>query len=760
MARRPPLHRRRRLRDLVATAVAAPALLACAALAPLAPASGADAASSQASTSDSTARPAVLGTASADDDQGLTVAIDALSPEVLTTQSEVHVSGTVTNSTTHTLAAPGLDVFVQPSTPVTEAQLTSFLSGSQWPGWRVATQTLPGDVAAGASEAFDVTVSVADLPLSDSFEWGPRGVTVSASSGGSSGEDRTLLLWDSGYEVAPTVLDTLVPWTSTTPTGTDTPTTTGDAPTTADGAGSDATAPTTLGDTVLSLAQMDGVTLAVDPEVLPATSSGSGSDGSQSGDQSGSQSGDESGEESGAVSGAVSGTQSGAQSGPGTGTEAPSFTQTLMDTATEVVALPRWDADLGAIVLSGQKDLLSLATTSREEVRTPGTSADVLDDVVWPTATGFGREALAAFRGQTVVAPAGSLEPADDLTFTSVTRVEVDATSGATSTSGASNSTTTVLTSQKAISDLLGWQTGSRADDLDARQALAALTAIITREKPNESRTLLATVPRSTPLDQQLTGRVRALVDQRWVSPATFSAVRSSEPTDQKRTTVGAAHPLNEAATSVFRTIADALARIEPLARATDSPDTVLDTLETSALRTLSAGATTAERTHRAAVLDGQVSTLLNSVRAEPSVTINLINKTAEFPVRVRNKLPWAVDVHVTLIPSDPRLQVLRVQDATLPAGSTTSVEVPVRAIGSGNIEVTYLVTTPDGHQLDQRQQVTVRMRAGWEDTATIVIAVLLAVALVGGVARTLRRRLATGGRHVRPEAMADQEEP
>ena len=92
---------------------------------------------------------------------------------------------------------------------------------------------------------------------------------------------------------------------------------------------------------------------------------------------------------------------------------------------------------------------------------------------------------------------------------------------------------------------------------------------------------------------------------------------------------------------------------------------------------------------------------MLSAVTVEPSSAVNLINKSANFPVLVRNNLPWPVRVDVTLVPDDPRLRATPAQSQTLAAQGATTVEVPVGAIGSGDIEVTYKVTTPDGLVLD-----------------------------------------------------------
>ena len=127
----------------------------------------------------------------------------------------------------------------------------------------------------------------------------------------------------------------------------------------------------------------------------------------------------------------------------------------------------------------------------------------------------------------------------------------------------------------------------------------------------------------------------------------------------------------------------------------------------------------------------------------EPSSAVNLINKSAKFPVLIRNNLDWPVRVDVTLIPDDPRLRATPALSQELAARGATTVEVPVGAIGSGDIEVTYKVTTSDGYVLDDSRTVTVRMRAGWEDAITAVIASLFGLLFLAGITRSLRSRAA-----------------
>ena len=322
--------------------------------------------------------------------------------------------------------------------------------------------------------------------------------------------------------------------------------------------------------------------------------------------------------------------------------------------------------------------------------------------------------------------------------FTSMARVNVDPATGETTTNGAGAHT---LAQQADIASLLSWN-ASGGDQLDAEQALTAITAIITRERPYSSRTLFAAAARGTTINERLTGRVGALLSPRWVSATSFSDIADSETTDVERVTVGAGSLAEESSTAI-ESMASSLTQLMPLANATDDPDAVINSVTPQILPALNASSSPGAQLEAATAMTSQVTTMLSSVSVEPSSAVNLINKSANFPVLVRNNLDWPVRVDVTLIPDDPRLRATPALSQELAAQGATTVEVPVGAIGSGDIEVTYKVTTSDGFVLDDSRTVTVRMRAGWEDAITAVIASLFGLLFVVGVTRSLRGRAA-----------------
>lgn len=737
-----------------------------------------------ASSQSDASRPAVMGaTAEA---SGLVISINSLSPRIITSENEVIVSGTVRNDSPTTLANISLEVFVANETPISVAALTTALTEDEPDATHAASSSLT-DITRGATVPFEIHIPTSSLPLTDATEWGPRVITVAANSGEYSGKDRSILVWDSGAQVSASRVSAVVPWTS-----------------------SNATQDQAERSAVLNLAASSGVTLAVDPLLIPhgpqptaSPSPSPDSDAShgQSGqsDQSGTQSG-----QSGAATASPSPSSSPTPTPAPTATDpaqrsrdlqSEAFVSALMGAANELIALPEGDADLGALALSGNTGFWdrasrsiaafpsslreagwvapttsptaspasptpspSASATAASATETPGPTASspsgqsgttttapdagptILRNVAWPADTTFGTAFLSNYASpdQITIAPASALTPGEEVTFTSYARVNVNPATGETATDGTGART---LAQQADLASILSWN-ASGGDELDAEQALAAITAIIVRERPASSRTLFAAAARGTTINESLTKRVNALFSPRWVSAQTFSDIASSEPTDVERQTVDAG-TLDADTSTAISAMSSSLTSLGPLAKATDDPDAVYDSVTPQILPALAAQRTPSEQLDSATAMTSQITGMLSAVSVEPSSAVNLINKSANFPVLVRNNLPWPIHVDVTLVPDDPRLRATPALSQTLAAQGATTVEVPVGAIGSGDIAVTYKVTTPDGVVLDDSQTVTVRMRAGWEDAITAVIASLFAALFLVGITRSLRKRAA-----------------
>ena len=720
----------------------------------------------------SSARPEVLG--EAPQALGVDVRINRLEPRVITAQNNVQVSGVVRNLTDKPIQNPSLDAYVQTYSPLTASDLSAYLTGKSYQGRRVHAGTLEATIQPGAEQTFHMTIPFEDLPFTSDFEWGPRGITVVVEGDENRGSDRSILIWDSAYSLERTRVNVLLPWTSSTPRVT-----------------SDSYS-------ILSAASMSGVTFATDSQTLVdeltvpedrASSSASSSSPTPSASSS----------EASASASATSAAPSPSSSAtPRSEAEITAdrntrvaFLQTFFERTRELVALPSNDADLTLATTLDNDTIMKYLVDSRAQVPTtlaktqallpsssrssasasasasasssvspseasqspspsPSTEASptqsstaapkLIDNVSWTTSGSWGKQSLNGQLGSTFIAPPGELAPESEQNFTSMAKVQLSA-DGQTITNNDDHSgeSYTALSSLSPMTDLLSWDAQSLDDELDTQQFLTAMTAMITRERPSLSRTLFVPLQRSSSLDETRLERVRAILDNRWVEGISFSDLMNSEATDIERTAVQDS-PFSDSLRSEMSALSDAYADTLPLAGATENVDAArlrVDTTVSSALR-----ADLGDQRSETIVSSIQsLNTFSSSVSVESSNAVNLINKSANFPVRVRNSLPWPVNVEVTLLPGDPRLRVTSTSTATIPANSSSTVEVPVTAIGSGDIRVTYKVSTPSGTILDDSQKVLVRMRAGWEDAATVVMAVLVGLAFVGGIIRTVRRR-------------------
>ena len=722
----------------------------------------------------SSARPEVLG--EAPQALGVDVRINRLEPRVITAQNNVQVSGVVRNLTDKPIQNPSLDAYVQTYSPLTASDLSAYVTGKSYQGRRVHAGTLEATIQPGAEQTFHMTIPFEDLPFSSDFEWGPRGITVVVEGDENRGSDRSILIWDSAYSLEHTRVNVLLPWTSSTPRMT-----------------SDSYS-------ILSAASMSGVTFATDSQTLVdeltvpedrATSSASSSSPTPSASSSEASASPSTSATSASPSPSSSATpRSEAEITADRHTRA-AFLQTFFERTRELVALPSNDADLTLATTLNNDTIMKYLVDSRAQVPTtlaktqallpsssrssasasasasasssasaseasqspspsPSTEASptqssttapkLIDNVSWTTSGSWGKQSLNGQLGSTFIAPPGELAPESEQNFTSMAKVQLSA-DGQTITNNDDHSgeSYTALSSLSPMTDLLSWDAQSLDDELDTQQFLTAMTAMITRERPSLSRTLFVPLQRSSSLDETRLERVRAILDNRWVEGISFSDLMNSEATDIERTAVQDV-PFSDSLRSEMSALGGAYAATLPLAGATENVDAArlrVDTTVSSALR-----ADLGDQRSETIVSSIQsLNTFSSSVSVESSNAVNLINKSANFPVRVRNSLPWPVNVEVTLLPGDPRLRVTSTSTATIPANSSSTVEVPVTAIGSGDIRVTYKVSTPSGTILDDSQKVLVRMRAGWEDAATVVMAVLVGLAFVGGIIRTVRRR-------------------
>lgn len=336
-----------------------------------------------------------------------------------------------------------------------------------------------------------------------------------------------------------------------------------------------------------------------------------------------------------------------------------------------------------------------------------------------------------------VLADPGTIEESATRTFTDSAAIDVTTPAG----------DATVLLPDEELSQQL--TSPGTTNPVLARQRFAAEFAVLGKERPSERRSVVLSTPRTwDPNTDVAQAQLEAIGSLPWVTEVSLEelATNAARATD---TSVAIQSPESTADpsaglpdTTLTEELLDARAHIDDLATLTDDPAAVLS--ETRA--TLSALLSVAWRDHpmeRSTLLTELREPLLAGAEAVDVSTnpdINLISTGSEIPLTVRNRFDQDVSVTVRLMPSESTLQVTDTVSVIVPAYSSTGIRVPVEAAGSGDVTVAIDILNDNGDVARSAQPFTVRVRADWENTGTLVLGALLVLLLGGGIIRTLRR--------------------
>ena len=698
----------------------------------------------------------------------VTLRVDALAPEVLTKGQDLTVSGTITNGTQETLDRAALSVQVQDHTEIITTDLESWLADERESSLTTSlTQDLHAPVPPGATGTFSVTVPAADLPLSSTREWGPRGVQVSLAQGATTvAKDRSLLIWSSDATPSrATGVTTVIPVTASPselialstvalspPASTEFSTQPADSATVLP-AQDPAPAPSGVTTTVERLRQRvlgllalagDGVVLAVDPALLkalgvPATPPPGSGQATASPTPAETPSAEPSPTTSASTTPSPSSTATSTAS-PGAkyafpATDPLTAALTKAVSAGEVIALPWNDADVPALAHLGETDLISSALERSASSQT--VAAGAATDTAW--VEDLDSQTLSALPASTttLIAPASAAPVAEDLTYTP---------SGTTLIDGRVVFLSDPSLSQALASTLSTGSSRSPLCELDSRQLLRGLSAIITRQAPALNRNLVVTLGRGAATNPQALGRrLEALMGNSWSEPRTLSRLvsdtRASQNLVERQDLAQQSVSQTELSTSELEQARDVEHTLGSIVGVLASPTTQLEGV-TQVVSTVTSTAWRDDPSgrQRALTADHQVGTrITQSLGAAPSSTINLIAQSADVPVRITSSLNQAATVQVRIFSSSTRLQPLKPVTITVPARGGAVASLPVSAVGSGDVNLTIHILAPDGTVVGTPAILHMRVRANWESRGVRVGASALVILLVVGVVRTIR---------------------
>ncbi|QAY63983.1 hypothetical protein ET495_12930 [Xylanimonas allomyrinae] len=422
---------------------------------------------------------------------------------------------------------------------------------------------------------------------------------------------------------------------------------------------------------------------------------------------------------------------------------------------TSVSPLPAYDPDLGALAHAdlGAPDLTGALTAPLPAGwSVPSTWGAT---VAWPAGSTPDVATLAAARaaGLSTAVVMDGLAPSQG-TATGLAAV------------GTNAGGVTALVADQALSQVLAAATdlaGGEAPVLSAAEAtqrLLAETAVVAFQNAGDEPHLLATLPRGwSPDADALHATLGALQASGWVRLAPLDELRASPVPTVERTPLPGSQPQDgELAPLEVRRLADARSAVASLAAVADDPRAVTSLVAPGLAAPVSV-AWRSSPTDRSTAVDAAIdaATTLRSALTVSVVNleVTLISAAGALPVTVRNNLPVDATVDVVLRPDDARLIIESRPTIVVAAGTEARVNVPVSALASGDVDVQVQLLTPDGAQAADPVSLQLRVRAGWETVGTAVLAGLVALLLVFGIWRTVRR-----GRSPRRTSDADVPDP
>lgn len=130
-------------------------------------------------------------------------------------------------------------------------------------------------------------------------------------------------------------------------------------------------------------------------------------------------------------------------------------------------------------------------------------------------------------------------------------------------------------------------------------------------------------------------------------------------------------------------------------------------------------------------------------VRVVPGSTINLVSRESKIPITVVNET--ASDVQVTLHTrvSNLKIEIPKETVVRIPAATSVNAELPVVAVANGEVGITAWLVDSTGQKLGTNSEFLVNVNYDLEAAISSVFLLALAVLILIGIVRMVRRRRA-----------------
>lgn len=291
-----------------------------------------------------------------------------------------------------------------------------------------------------------------------------------------------------------------------------------------------------------------------------------------------------------------------------------------------------------------------------------------------------------------------------------------------------------LLRSAAGASSQLAWE--------DAMVRLSGSIAVVGRERPADSRTLLATLGRSvTGNEPRLSQTLDALATLPWATPSTVAAiVTAGDPVSASVT----AKPEPAARLAQITALLGSEAQVGNFSSVLADPS-LLTTERRLGLLALLSNSWSADDSGLAAASAkylARSTAILNSVTIAESSSLFLTSQNSPLPVTVSNKLAYPVTVYVSVRSPTGILNVLEPRvELTIEANSQAKASVPIRSVANGEVLIDTTLSSATNIPIGKPMQTRVEVQAGWETAFTALVAALVVGVFGFGIWRNIRKR-------------------
>ncbi len=124
-----------------------------------------------------------------------------------------------------------------------------------------------------------------------------------------------------------------------------------------------------------------------------------------------------------------------------------------------------------------------------------------------------------------------------------------------------------------------------------------------------------------------------------------------------------------------------------------------------------------------------------------PGSTINLVARESSIPIAVQNNFDADITIQVHVRSNSPRVVIPKYfVQVVVPANTTINVQVPVRAIANGDVELRAWLESFTGHRIGKDVKIQMSVNADIETAAIVLFLGFVGSLLLVGVVRTVRK--------------------